>query len=124
MGKLVNAMTQCRCNYGANPLPLISPNIRVLAEQKPALTIMDIPKGVFGICNSPMNPAAVAAKAVGATAPCTPAFVPPMWVPGSFKVLIGGKPALNNSCTMTCTLGGSNCITILPPGGAVKINVN
>lgn len=123
MGILVNAMTQCRCIYGANPLPLVSTDARILAENKPALNIMDVPKGTFGICNSPMNPAAVAAKAVGATAPCSPAFAPPMWVPGSPQVLIGGKPALNNSCSMTCTLGGPNCIMILPPGGAVRVNV-
>ena len=123
MGVLVNATTQCRCNFGANPLPLAPSDAKTLAKSKPALTIMDVPKGVFGICNSPMNPAAVAAKAVGATAPCTPAFLPPMWLPGSPTVLIGNKPALNNSCSMTCTLGGPNCITILPPGGAVTVNV-
>ncbi len=122
MGQLVNAMTQCRCNFGANPLPLVSTNT-ALAKNLPALNIMDIPKETFGICNSPLNPAAVAAKAVGATAPCTPAFAVPQWLPGSLTVMIGGKPALNNSCAMSCTLDGPNCITILPPGGALKVMV-
>lgn len=123
MGVLVNTGTLCRCNFGVNPLPLISPKVKNLAGNKPALNIMDTPKGVFGICNSPMNPASVAAKAIGATAPCTPVFLPPMWLPGNPKCLIGGAPALTNSSAMTCTLGGPNCVIILSPGGDVKVQV-
>ena len=123
MGNLVNMSTQCKCMHGANPLPLLGTDPKALAENKPALNIMDIPKGVFGICNSPMNPAAVAAKSQGLTAPCTPAFLPPMWLPGSPTVLLRNAPALNNSCKMTCTLGGPGCISILPPGGALKVQV-
>lgn len=121
MGILVNMGTQCRCNFGANPLPLVPAGFNILAENKGALNIMDAPKGVFGICNSPMNPAAVAAKAAGATAPCTPTLLPPMWLPGSPTILIRNAPALNNSCTMTCALGGPSCISIM--GGAFKVMV-
>ena len=118
----VNTGAMCQCMFGANPLPL-SASGPVNAGKTPALNIMDIPKGVFGICNSPSNPAAVAAKAAGATAPCTPAFVPPMWVPGSSKVILRKFPDLTNNCTMTCALGAPSCITILPPGGAVNVQV-
>ena len=121
MGKLVKTGDTCRCQYGAVPLPLTASNPKVTSEGPPALNIMDTPKGVFGICNSPMNPAAVSAKAVGATAPCTPTFLPPMWLPGVPKVLLRGTPALDDSSCMTCALGGPNCITISATGAKVSI---
>lgn len=122
MAVQVNTGALCQCMYGANPLPL-SATGTVNAANTPALNIMDIPKGTFGICNSPSNPAAVAAKAVGATVPCTPSFLPPMWLPGSTKVLLRGAPDLKSDCKMTCALGGPNCIMITPPGGAVTVSV-
>ena len=116
----VTSLAICQCNFGAVPVPLnatSSPN--VLIENKPAATIMDfvpisnIPS--FGTCNSPSNPAAVAAKAVGALAPCTPAIAAP-WVPGQPKVSIGGKPALTKDCNLICALGGpSPVIKIVNP---------
>ena len=118
----VNTGAMCQCSFGANPLPLSAAG-PVNAGSTPALNIMDIPKGVFGICNSPANPAAVAAKAVGATAPCTPAFAPPMWSPGSTKVMLRKSPDLMSNCMMTCALGAPNCIMITPPGGAVTVQV-
>lgn len=109
----------CMCSFGAAPVPLnATSSPTVLIEGKPAATIMDfapmscIPP--FGICNSPANPAAVAAKAVGATAPCTPAIVAP-WMPGQPKVLIKGKPALTGNSRLVCALGGpAPVISILP----------
>lgn len=117
----VSTTAMCMCSFGASPIPLIATSSpTVLIENKPAATIMDknpivnIPP--FGICNSPFNPAAVAAKVVGATVPCTPALVAP-WIPGQPKVLIKGKPALTNNCKLMCALGGpAPVISITNPG--------
>lgn len=121
MAQIVTMGATMQCNFGAAPgILIVAPTNRVLVENEPAATVMDfvpftnIPP--FGVCNSPANPAAVAAKAVGATAPCTPAIVAP-WVPGSPTVLIGNMPALNNSCKLICMLGGgAPCISITNPG--------
>ncbi len=106
----VSSLAFCMCQFGGAPMVLnATSSPTVLIENKPAANIMDKNPGVnippFVICNSPSNPAAVAAKAVGATAPCTPALVAP-WMPGQPKVLIKGKPALTNNCKLMCALGG------------------
>ena len=90
-----------------------------MGENKPAATIMDhIPFAnimPFGICNSPGNPAAVAAKAVGATVPCTP-VTPAPWIPGSPTVLINNFPALNTTSKLMCALAAGAPISIMNPG--------
>ena len=90
-----------------------------MGENKPAATIMDhIPFAnimPFGICNSPGNPAAVAAKAVGATVPCTP-VTPAPWIPGSPTVLINNFPALNATSKLMCALAAGAPISIMNPG--------
>jgi hypothetical protein len=42
-----------------------------------------------------------------------PATVAP-WAPGATKTMIGGKPALTQSCKLMCTIGG--VISITNPG--------
>ena len=117
MPNLVNVSTQCQCIYGTKPVTLTALDTTILAEDKPALNIKDIPKvDTFMNCNSPTNPAAVAAKAANATAPCTPAFLPPIWVPGSPDVIIRNSPALTNDCRTTCALGSIGCVSIITPG--------
>lgn len=68
----------------------------------------------FGMCSSMANPtvAAATAAALGALTPmpCIPVFPAP-WAPGSPTVLIGGKPALNNSCKLMCAYGGTVSVT-------------
>jgi hypothetical protein len=63
----------------------------------------------FGMCSCPANPlvAAATAAAMGVLTPqsCIPATAAP-WIPGSPTVLIGGEPALNDSCTLMCSYGG------------------
>lgn len=116
---LVKTGATCTCMFGKAPLPLISSQQNVSAGNVPALTIMDIPKGTFGMCNSPSNPAT---KNPTGSGPCAPAFLPPMWLPGAPKVLIGGKPALTDSSTLTCALGAPNCITIMPNGAVPTVS--
>tara|TARA_B110000305_G_C19343328_1_gene590322 strand:- start:174 stop:566 length:393 start_codon:yes stop_codon:yes gene_type:complete len=110
------------CSMGVAPVPLnVLPLAKVMATNMPAATIMDNVMGAnispFGMCNSMSNPAVIAMTAaalgVKTPAPCTP-VTPAPWSPGSSKILIAGKPALNKSCKLTCVLGGS--ISITSPG--------
>ena len=63
----------------------------------------------FGMCNNPANPAVAAATAAAmgvlTPMPCVPVTTAP-WVPGSPTVLVGGKPALNNTSKLMCMYGG------------------
>ena len=91
----------------------------------PFATIMDIPKPpmTFGMCSSPANPtvasATAAAMGVLTPMPCIPACAAP-WAPGSPTVIVGGKPALNNSSKCMCNWGGVVSVTMTP---AMTINI-
>jgi hypothetical protein len=92
-----------KCSSGASPASLIVlPVNRTTAEGTPAANIMDFKPIVniptFGAC----------AELLGA--PCAPATTP--WKPGSPTVKIGGMPALNNTSTCNCSLGGVITITM------------
>jgi hypothetical protein len=71
----------------------------------------------FAMCQSMANPmvagATAAALGVLTPMPCIPMTVAP-WMPGSLTSLIGGMPALNNSCKLMCNWGG--VIEITMPG--------
>ena len=62
------------------------------------------------MCQSMANPtvAAATAAAMGVLTPmpCTPVPAGP-WAPGVPQVLVGGKPAVNNQCKLTCSYGGT-----------------
>ncbi len=101
------------CSFGMAPSVLnVLPNnktvttmpIATIMDNKPMANIMP-----FGMCTSPSNPtvAAATAAALGVLTPmpCIPAITAP-WVPGSPTVLIGGSPALNNTCKLMCAYGG------------------
>jgi hypothetical protein len=105
---------------------VVLPVNRTLFESKPVATIQDhipfvnIPP--FGLCTSLANPitAAQTTAALGVLTPgaCTP-VIPAPWVPGSPTTLVGGAPALNNTCTCMCVYGGS--ISIVNPGATKEI---
>lgn len=110
------------CTFGVAPGQLtVLPVERVNTSSQPAATIMDHQPMVniapFGMCISPSNPqvAAATAAAMGVLTPqpCMPATVSP-WVPGVSTVLVGSKPALDNTCQLTCMWGGM--ITVSVPG--------
>jgi hypothetical protein len=71
----------------------------------------------FGMCMTLSNPqvaaATSAALGVFTPQPCIPVTTAP-WTPGSPTVMIGNKPALNNSCTLMCMWGG--VISVMNPG--------
>ena len=121
------AVTQC--SFGATPGVLnVLPENRVVTST-PIATIMDNKPIVnvtpFGMCRSLANPTVAAATAalpnpgVLTPMPCVPVTTAP-WTPGSPTVLIGGKPALNNSSKLMCMWGGA--ISINMPG-TVNIQV-
>jgi hypothetical protein len=122
MSQLVTNGANIQCSFGTTPGTLvITPEGRTNASNMPGATIMDnIPmKNVmpFGMCITPSNPqvAAATSAALGVLTPqpCIPVTTAP-WAPGSPTVLIGNKPALNNSCKLMCTWGG--VISVVAPG--------
>jgi hypothetical protein len=112
-----------QCSFGAAPGVLnLLPANRVLAGGVPAATIMDSQPVVnitpFAMCQSPSNPAVIAATAaalgVFTPMPCVPTTATP-WVPGGAPtVLIGSMPALDAGGTLLCTWGG--VIKVIQPG--------
>lgn len=107
------------CTFGAAPSKLIVlPKNLVMCEGPPAANIMDnipiVNIAPFGMCNSPANPAVIAATtaAMGVLTPmpCLPVPVAP-WTPGAPTVLIGGMPALDNVSKCMCSWGGVIGIT-------------
>ncbi len=109
------------CSMGMTPSTLnVLPIARCLSNSRPVATITDNVPMVnvmpFGLCRSLLNPTvATATKAAGTLTPmpCIPVTVAP-WVPGSPTVLVGGKPALNNSSKLMCAYAGM--ISIVNPG--------
>ncbi len=110
------------CSFGVAPGTLtVLPVARSMAGGPPAASIMDnvpfLNIAPFGMCTSMANPsvasATAAALGVLTPMPCTPVTAAP-WAPGASKTLIGGKPALDNSCKLNCSFGG--VIQIVQPG--------
>ncbi len=121
MGFCVCGGASLACSFGMAPSVLnVLPAARVMSAM-PLATIMDNVPMVnimsFGMCSSLANPtvAAATAAALGVLTPmpCIPVIAGP-WTPGSPTVLIGGKPALHNSCKLMCAYGG--VIQITNPG--------
>jgi len=124
MAFAVCAGALCACSFGTVPSALvITPENRVMCQGVPIATMMDsVPlKHImpFGMCTSMANPqvAAATAAALGLLTPmpCMP-VIPAPWVPGAVTVLIGNKPALNQSCVLACAWAGM--IQITNPGTA------
>lgn len=119
MGMMVCSGAMCMCSFGIAPSSLmVTPENRVMAGL-PAACIMDnVPlKNIlpFGMCRSLANPmvAAATAAALGVLTPmpCIPVTTAP-WAPGCPTVLVGGKPALNNTSKLMCNWGGVIQITV------------
>lgn len=76
----------------------------------------------FGMCRSLANPMVAAATAAAAGTltpmPCVP-LTPAPWVPGSAKVLIGGRPALGDDGVLVCMWAGQ--IRVAGAGSTVDL---
>ncbi len=128
---MANAVTNgamLQCSFGIAPVPMVVlPLSRVVAGGMPMANILDNKPFMnimpFGMCNSPTNPAVIAARAAALGAPvpgpCVPVTVAP-WAPGNPQVMVGGKPALTNSSKCTCSWAGVISVTTTP---AITINV-
>lgn len=121
MGLCVCGGANIKCTFGAAPSALmVLPDSMTMTSQ-PLATIMDNKPLVnilpFGMCSCMGNPsvasATAAALGVLTPMPCIPATSAP-WIPGSPTVMIGNKPALNNSSKLMCMYGG--VIEIVSPG--------
>lgn len=121
MGMAVCGGAMLQCPFGMIPSTLtVLPNSKVI-NNMPLANIMDNKPMVnimpFGMCQSLANPtvAAATAAALGVLTPmpCIPLLTAP-WSPGSPTVLVGGQPAVNNSCMLMCAYGGA--ITVTNPG--------
>ena len=102
------------CTFGLAPGTLTVPPLeRVLTGGQPAATVMDhrpqVNVSPFGLCASPANPQVIAATAAAlgvlTPQPCVPMTLAP-WMPGAPTVLLGGKPALDDTCRLACLWGG------------------
>lgn len=122
MGNLVCAGAMCQCSFGTSPSSLmVLPTNMVTTGNMTAANIMDNKPMAnimpFGMCQSMTNPvvAAATAAAMGVLTPqaCIPVISAP-WAPGSPQVMVGGKPALNNTSKLMCNWGG--VISINNPG--------
>jgi hypothetical protein len=102
---------------------VVTPEKMMNTSYQPAANIMDhIPfKNImpFGMCQSPANPAFVAATAAAlgtpTPVPCTP-VTPAPWTPGAPTVLLKNFPVLDTPSVLTCVLGGGPVISILQEG--------
>lgn len=121
MGFCVCGGATLSCPFGMAPSTLmVTPEKKVLNNlpvatidnNKPMVNILP-----FGMCTSMSNPqvsaATAAALGVLTPMPCIPVITAP-WTPGSPTVLIGGKPALNQTSKLMCNWGG--VIQVVNPG--------
>lgn len=113
MSILVTSGTQLMCSFGTAPSALtVLPASRVMCGA-PVANIMDNVPMVnvmpFAMCTSLANPAVSAATAAAwgvlTPQPCTPVIAGP-WAPGVATVMVGGKPAVNNTCKLMCSYAG------------------
>ena len=111
MPNLIVMGSEISCTFGEDPATFLVPiPSLVTATAFNAATIMDYVPMLnilpFGDCVSPVNPAVIAATAAGSPPPpCLPIPLAP-WAPGSPLVTIGGLPALNDACMLTCMWAG------------------
>jgi len=121
LSNLVTSGACLQCSFGLAPSNLVVPPINKVLAKSPAATIMDkismaniMP---FGMCSSLANPTVAAATAAASGVltpmPCIP-VTPSPWSPGSLKVKLENKPALNQPSKCMCVWGG--IITISSPG--------
>ncbi len=120
MGNPAVMSAVCQCTFGAAPATLmVTSQNTVIGSNLPVATIMDMPKPpmTFGMCSSLGNPTVASATSAAAGVltpmPCVPACASP-WAPGSPTIIVGGKPALNNSSKCMCSYGGVISINTTP----------
>ena len=121
MSMLVTNGALVMCSFGMAPSTLVVPPVSRFLSGTPVANIGDcIPNTnimPFGMCSSLANPtvasATSAAGGVLTPQPCVPAITG-TWIPVSPTVMVGGKPAVNQTCKCMCAYAG--VIQITNPG--------
>ena len=121
MSMLVTNGAMVMCSFGMAPSTLVVPPVSRVFSGTPVANIGDcIPNTnimPFGMCSSLANPtvasATSAAMGVLTPQPCVP-VITGTWMPGSPTVIVGGKPAVNQTCKCMCAYAG--VIQITNPG--------
>ena len=118
MASLVVSGATISCSMGTTPTALVVTSNMTVTATMTAATIMDyasvtnIPS--FTLCASTTNPTTIAATAAASgvytQGACIPVVAAP-WLPGATKTNIGNYAALTDSCTCTCSYGGTISIT-------------
>lgn len=118
MANLVVTGATISCSMGTAPSALVVTSNTTVTATLTAATIMDyasianIPG--FTLCASTSNPTTIAATAAASgvytQGACIPLVAAP-WAPGATKTYIGNFAALTDSCTCTCSYGGTISIT-------------
>ena len=111
----------CSCSFGtaASSLMVTPENKCMLSSALATVADNTALKNImpFGMCLSMANPtvasATAAALGVLTPQPCMP-MIMSMWLPGSSKLFVGGKPALTSDSRLSCMYGGM--ISIASPG--------
>jgi hypothetical protein len=109
-GPTVSMGAMTMCTFGAAPSTLmVLPISMTMTDCLPAANIMAMAPIVnivpFTICNAPTNPMVIAAKIVGAPAPCIPLTVAP-WIPTAPNVMMGEIPTLTADTMTMCIWAG------------------
>ena len=132
MAVLVADGAQLQCDLGSMPSVLTvlpgpqhcaaAPVLGVLLAT--AIDVVPLANiGSFGLCNSPVNPAVIAATSaaggVFTPAPCVPATAGP-WEPPQ-PVTVSAVPAFDQTATCQCAWQGT--IAVLAPGQATAATV-
>jgi hypothetical protein len=127
MAILVAEGAQIMCDMGVAPAVLsITPGpphdalaLVPLAAVTDFVPLTNVP--TFGMCNSPANPAVIAATSaalgVFTPAPCVPATADP-WAPPE-PVTMSGVPVFDQKATCQCAWAGT--ITVVDPGQVLAV---
>lgn len=123
MGIAVVNGAQLLCSFGTAPSALTVVPGKNMVGGVPAASIKDMVSMQnimpFAMCTSLANPAVASATAAAmgvlTPMPCVP-VIAATWAPGAASTLIGGVPAVDNTCTLTCSYGG--VIQVAYPGQA------
>ncbi len=106
---------------------VVLPLNRAMTSNVPAANIMDNKPMAnimpFGMCQSPSNPAFIAATAAAlgtpTPVPCTP-LTPGPWAPGSPTVMLSQFPALNMTSKLTCAFAAAPMSISIIDAGQTK----
>lgn len=128
MANLVVTGATLSCTMGTAPTALVVTSNTLVLATLTAATIMDYASIVnipsFALCASTTNPTTIAATAAASgvytQGACIPVVAAP-WTPGATKTTINNMAALTDSCTCTCSYGGTISITY---AGQVKVSAS